>query len=76
MRYGYTPFCMTEIVFADKKKLWDTLESLDGNLVVIVSKSSVMRWVFENQIYHKDEKTRARGKSFIWIHSVIANDNP
>ncbi|NLL89166.1 MAG: phosphonoacetaldehyde reductase [Firmicutes bacterium] len=76
MRYGYTPFCMTEIVFADKKKLWDTLESLDGNLVIIVSKSSVMRWEFENQIHHMDEKTRARGKSFIWIDSVAANPTP
>ncbi|WP_339251367.1 phosphonoacetaldehyde reductase [Sporosarcina sp. FSL W8-0480] len=70
----YKPFCNTEIKFSNLKQLEQTLlEYTSSNIVLVMSKSSALRWDIENFIEEFKNKCEEVNSSFIWISQVVAN---
>lgn len=72
---SFTSFCSTEIIFTDKNQLEQKFFDLESNnIVLIMSKSSALRWdmiSFINKLnYHCTDK----GGLLIWIDEI--NSNP
>lgn len=70
----YKPFCSTEIVFTNKEEMIKRLLSLDvGNIVLVMSESSVLRWNMLSFIKKLQGKCESSNATLIWIKTVTAN---
>ncbi|MFP4697147.1 MAG: phosphonoacetaldehyde reductase [Eubacteriales bacterium] len=72
---NYKPFCSTEIIFLDKKEMVQNLLDLNSkNIVLIMSKSSVLRWDLSSFIMELEKNCRLLNGKLIWINKI--NSNP
>lgn len=70
----YKPFCSTEIVFTNKEEMIKRLLFLDvGNIVLVMSESSVLRWNMLSFIMKLQEKCESSNATLIWIKTVTTN---
>lgn len=70
----YKPYCNTEIVFTNKENLMQNLLSLNvTNAVLVMSKSSVLRWDMMPFVEDLRKKCETVLGTFIWINNVPTN---
>lgn len=70
----FKPFCSTEIRFAMKDELKESLLSLNTNhILLIMSQSSARRWDLESFVAEIQKKCEYFGGEFVWIKTVPAN---
>jgi alcohol dehydrogenase class IV len=70
----FKPFCSTEIRFAKKNELKESLLSLDTNhILLIMSQSSARRWDLESFTAGIQKRCESSGGVFVWINTVPAN---
>lgn len=69
----YQSFCSTEIIFYNKVELISKLLSIKKNMVLVMSRSSVVRWEFETIIHELIGQAKKQQSSFTWISNISAN---
>ena len=67
-------FCSTEIRFANKKKLIEIIKSFHtNNMLLVMSKTSALRWNMLTFIDELQYKCNSVNRNFIWINNITSN---
>lgn len=70
----YKPLCSTEVIFINKNEMMQKLLSLCvANVVLVMSKSSALRWNMNSFIKQLKDKCECLNGVFIWIKNLTKN---